>query len=521
MSLTKTALSLSLMLITQNIFAENISITSKKKQDNVVESTVYVTAIKFEGNVVFSDEELNKIIASDLKQELTLDQLKMIAKKVESKYHTAGYEIVKVILPQQDFEDNQAVKILILEGKLGKVNVVGNKHFSGKFLTQSLTASDIVFGQAFTLDNLENTLTKINRQSGSTVKSVLKPGADIGYTDIDLVINEEKKVNTLLEVNNYGSKSTGEYRVIPYIDVSNLTGRGDKLSLTGMHTLDGKGSYFANIAYVTPINSTGSKASAYVSAGNVKVGEQLAILEIQGDNQALGLGFQHDFIKSANEFYQFETWFEGYDIEQTILGETISKDKVRKLKIGGNFETLAANSRSLYAMHLHQGLGSAFGGSTIGSMFDDPLNFTKVTFDWTRLQRVSPRINLIPRVSAQYSFDELLSGEQISLGGYGSVVGHAPSAHSGDSGYVMNLEGRYLISETSDKYQFSTRLDFGQVFKKKAAIGQNKNEDLAGASMGFLVNPNKHISLRIDYGHPFGTATGKDDYVLFQTRFTY
>ena len=50
----------------------------------------------------------------------------------------------------------------------------------------------------------------------------------------------------------------------------------------------------------------------------------------------------------------------------------------------------------------------------------------------------------------------MVSGEQISIGGYNSVVGQNPSEYSGDNGFNLNLEGRYTLLPQNDKYQLST-----------------------------------------------------------------
>ena len=492
-----------------------------------VEPAVQVDDVVFSGNNIFSNQKLKSVIQDDLGHPMTLAQIKKLAEKIQSTYHQAGYTLTRVMVPQQDFADHQPVQILILEGKLGKIEFTGNHHYNTSFITQSLSASDIVSGRAFTLGQLENTLTRINRQAGVKVVSVLKPGAEQGTTDISIQVNEAPRVVAALEVNNYGSKSTGEYRVLPSIDVFNLTGHGDNLSLMGMHSIDGEGSYFARAAYNTPINSLGTKAAVYAYKGNVRVGEQLAVLDIQGDNNGYGLGLQHDVIKDPLNLYQFEAWFESYDLKQTILGQQYANDKIRKLRFVGNYETVKENSRSIYSLSLHQGLGEMLGAMPDNSLMSTRSfaggdnNFTKINFDWTRIQKITPRFSLLPHLTAQYALNSVVSGEQITIGGYNSVVGQAPSAYSGDSGFNLNLEGRYALFPNNDKYQFSGRVDYGWITVKDRLINQDKSNSLTGVSVGFLINPTKHISLRVDYGQAVGDKTGKNDYAYFQGRYTY
>ena len=46
---------------------------------------------------------------------------KQLAKKIQNSYHKEGYSLTRVVIPEQNFKDNQPVQILVLEGKLGKI----------------------------------------------------------------------------------------------------------------------------------------------------------------------------------------------------------------------------------------------------------------------------------------------------------------------------------------------------------------------------------------------------------------
>lgn len=531
MAFSKSLIFLSIAVATNSVFADiNINeneLGSLGEAPQTNEPVLQVKDVVFSGNNIFTNQQLKKLLEKDLGQAMTLAQIKQLAKQIQNAYHEEGYTLTRVVIPEQDFKDDQPVQILVLEGKLGNIEYSGNKHYNTKFITQSLSASDIVSGRAFTLGQLENTLARINRQSGVKVVSVLKPGAEQGTTDISIQVNENPRVIAALELNNYGSKNTGEYRVQPYIDILNMTGRGDNLSLMGMHSIDGEGSYFARLAYNTPINSFGTKAAIYTYTGNVRVGEQLAVLDIKGDNTGYGLGLQHDFVKDSFNFFQIESWFESYDLKQTILDEEYANDRIRKIKLVGNYEYLNENSRSIYSLSLHQGLGEIFGAMPDNSIMSTRSisgadnNFTKINFDWTRIQKITPRFSLLPRLTAQYAFNSLVSGEQISVGGYNSVVGQNPSEYSGDSGFNLNLEGRYALLSQNDKYQLSTRIDYGWVSVKDRLMNQDDSNSLTGVSLGLLLNPTKNISLRVDYGRPVGDRTDKNDYAYLQARYTY
>ena len=149
----------------------NVETKSGKKLEQatstqVTEPSIQVNEVVFSGNTIYTEQLLKGFVAQDLGQVMTLAQIKELALKVQNIYQQAGYNLTKVVVPQQNFQSGQPVQLLVLEGKLGKIEYTGNsKYYDTKFITQSLSASDIVSGRAFTLGQLENTLARINRQA--------------------------------------------------------------------------------------------------------------------------------------------------------------------------------------------------------------------------------------------------------------------------------------------------------------------------------------------------------------------
>lgn len=527
------SLSVGLLMVNGFTYAEIIdhsqikTVINSSEEPKSEESTILFSSVIFEGNLIYKTQDLEKIVADKIGLPLTLEDIKTLAKKIEEKYHQDGYVITKVIVPEQEFSNTNPVEFLILEGKLGKINVIGNGRYKGEFITQSLSASEIVSGKAFKVDSLENTLARLNKQSGIQVASVLRSGEEQGYTDIDVKVVEEDRISAVLDLNNYGSKNTGEYRAVGQVNASNLTGRGDSGSLLGLHTIDGEGSYYFNLAYNTPVNAYGTKVGAYYALGNVNVGEELAILDIKGENKSWGLGLQQDHILDLNNLLQYEAWLESYEVNQEVLGMTTTEDKIRKLKLGVNYEHLNASSRSFYSLNLHQGLGEKFGAMpndfvlSTRAIANADNSFTKISFDWMRLQRVNARTLFIPRIYGQYAFDSVVSGEQIAIGGISSVVGNPNALYSGDSGYNINVEGRYAIFPSTEKYQLTAKLDYGQVFVKKSFLAESKDENLAGVGIGFIATPHKNFSLKFDYGHGLTSTNEKNEYAYIQAKFNY
>lgn len=486
-----------------------------------------VSQVIFTGNSVFSQDVLQSVIAPDLGKQMTLDDIRGLADQVKSHYHQSGYRLANVVVPKQRFESGKPVELVITEGWLDRVEVSGNQRYASRRVMNALSAHSVSSGTAFKFNDLERALTRLNRQSGITTAATLKAGDELGATTLAVSVTEAPRVRGAVEINNYGSKNTGEVRIIPSIEVPNATGRGDVFSMLALKSLSGEGTFFGRMAYEIPLGHKGYRLSAFYSQGNSSVGGDFSTLDVRGDNKSIGVGVLKEFIRSPQRVDVFDAWLESHDIKQEVLGLTTSDDRVRKLRLGYTRENSAAKHRTVISTQLHQGLGAVLGGMKNNSVLSSRSvsgadnQFTKLTVELSRLQRLNARTLIIPRATLQVSSDPLVVGEQISIGGFYSVAGHAPSAHSGDSGIVLNLEGRYAARPNDDRVQYFARLDHGRVLVNKTFIGQRRQEDLSGAAIGITANPWRNISFRLEYAKPIGDRTEDGQYVYAQARYQF
>jgi hemolysin activation/secretion protein len=516
------ALGLAIVAINQSAFAADAAPATQ-----AVQSSVMVNRVAFNGNRTFTSEQLSAQVASDIGKPMTLQNMRALAEKIEAFYHGAGYRLVKVVVPGQDFAHMDALQLTVLEGWLGHIEVTGNKRYSDARVIAALKAGGIEPNKSFSLEQVERALTVLNHQSGIETTSTLQPGKDTGSTDLVVNVKEDPRLQGAIEVNNYGSKNTGENRLIPSVKLANVTGRGDELNALAMTSLGEGNLHFEYLDYATPINALGTKVHAYYSQGNVDVGREFRVLNIEGDNTSWGLGVSHDFVRSARTIYTAEAWIESQDLEQKMLGTVSSEDKIRKLRFGLSLDNTDLYGRTLASVNLHYGLGEALGGmddeaelsSRAYARADN--NFTKVTFDLARLQRITPRLVLIPRFYGQYSLDSLVSSEQWSVGGITSVAGHAPSVYSGDNGFTASLESRYQMFRDNDRYQVFARLDHGEVFIKEPYLDQKDSEQLTGATFGVQARPIDSIELRVEYAVPISEKTEDGSYLYAQARYRF
>ncbi|AHF92030.1 peptidase S24 [Opitutaceae bacterium TAV5] len=490
------------------------------------EVRLLVKGVRFTGNTLFTDEELRALVAADLGKELSFGQLQALAARVETWYHSRGYVLTRVLIPKQEIGEQRILEFRVLEGWVGEIAVDGTRRFSADRVRRTLL-DKVTPGEPFKLADMERAMLLLNRNSGITASSTLKPGREVGSTDLDINVKEDRRITGSIEIDNFGSEDTGEYRVIPSVTLPNFTGHGDALSIFGVFSLDGDNLYFGQAAYETPLGVSGTKFSSYFSMGNYGVGNEFSALEIEGDNLSWGTGLSQDFILSTRTSINIEGWFEYRDSEQDMLGSTSSKDHIRKLRAGINLDHRDLYGRTFVSLHIHQGLGDILGAMDN----DDPLSsrsfagadnrFTKLTASVTRLQSLHPRLYLLGSLFAQYGFDSLVAGEQLAIGGADSVRGHPQSVYAGDDGFVVNLEARFSVLPNSSRYQLAAFIDHGEVHTKKPVIGQDEWTRLSGTGAGVRVNLLEHLDVRVDVGVPLGPRSGDSVYCYAQAIYTF
>jgi len=81
-----------------------------------------VSAISITGNSVISTEELQTAIKPVLAPQMNLADLNRVAETITEYYRNRGYRLARAVVVAQRVE-NGVVRIEVLEGKLGKINI--------------------------------------------------------------------------------------------------------------------------------------------------------------------------------------------------------------------------------------------------------------------------------------------------------------------------------------------------------------------------------------------------------------
>ena len=478
-------------------------------------AAVLVNAITLQGNSQYSETRLRALYATQLGTRLSLEQLRAIAARIQDFYKDNGFLLTRVIIPKQDFADGHPVEMVVLEGRLAAIEVNHAERYRAERIRQFIHNAGLQIGRPFKFNDLRRAIALLNLQAGIQVTTKLRAGQERGYTDLVVDVHPQPLFAGSAELNNFGSSHTGRDRAMSTLSMSNATGLGDQLNLLGLYSFGQGNAYFARMDYKLPINTDGTSVEAFASGGNIHVGRQLQVLNIRGRSVSLGWGIAQAQVLSPESILSYHAFLQGTDLRQEILGTVVSRDRVRKLRIGALFTNRGPFSRTQLDLDVHRGLGP-----TLGAMANDSPNssrpgaddrFTRITVDMIRVQQLLPRLELIPSLTGQYAFDPLVTGEQYTIGGAYSIRGQASAAYSGDSGYTATLEVRYNVL-SSGVLQAIGQISHGRVFVKNTWAAASSSHGLSGLDIGLRAEPIDHLILRADVGIPVGPQSGDSNY---------
>ena len=473
-----------------------------------VGTKVWIKSIRITGNQAIRTEEFERIVKPYTGNELDLSELKKIADLVSEEYRSRGYLLARAYIPEQEIQDG-AVDIAVLEGKVGEIIVKGNKNYSADFIKRSFTR---VFDDGnINHGPLEKSLLLLNENSDLKAKAILEAGKKPGTTDIVVNVEDKLPLHLALDYNNFGSKFVSRHRFGAELSLSRfLPVEGSSLSIRGVMGSDPSDLLYGRTSYVLPINSYGTRLGFSASGGDFDVGREFAELNIKGNTWGYGVSLSHPFIRTRFQSLTGEFGFESKDTKQFLLDSLSSRDRIRMLRAGLNYDRLDSTGRNLISLDLFQGLGEAFGAmennDPRSSRIGADNRFTKLNLNLARAHRISEWFSLILRASGQVSTASLVAGEQFSLGGADSVRGYPQGEFLGDDAYNLSAEFRVSPLTNNEIAQLAFFIDHGAVSVKKPADGQGKYHALTGAGFGVRFSLPYDFHARFDVGFPLKPA---------------
>lgn len=474
-------------------------------------------SVRFDGNTFFSSKDLAPYADAYLGQSAGFKELDAIARSVTEHYRSRGYLTSRAYMGPQRIE-NGAVTIQVIEGRLGRTLVEGNRYFSTEKIQEALTlpASD----GPFEFGALEKRIRFLNRNPDFRSSAYLTPGETPLTSDLHVKVEDKLPLHTAYEFNNRGTKLTHRSRHLVSGTHNNFTGNLDTLSLTAGLAEEGAFQALSG-AWSVPFWNTGTLfllSGSYVDSALKK---HLAPSDITGTSWSVVPAVFQELIATPRQQLVLYTGFEIKDSKTSTVGEKTSLDRLRVLVAGPRWSRLDASGRTSLSADIHWGIPRFLGGSEAEDLDASRVraggDFVYYSGSVSRAQRLPFGLTGVLKGSGQWSDTALTSPEQFSIGGSSTVRGYPEADSAGDYGYVGTAEisaplpapDGWLVPFTDSRVNQSVRwlgfFDAGKAFDHdRAARTDVKDRMLMGVGFGFRLYLKNSVTAQFDYGWPVG-----------------
>jgi hemolysin activation/secretion protein len=474
--------------------------------------TLVVKKFEIIGSTVFSEAEFAEITKDYIKKPISVVALFELRTKITKLYVDNGYITSGAYIPEQNLQSG-TVKIQIIEGGLEEIKVTGLTRLNPGYIQSRIAiATGKPLNRTRLLESLQ--LLQINPLIES-ISANLSPGSQPGINILEIQATEAKTFSLPITLDNSRTPSVGTDRRQIQLNEANLTGLGDRLSLTYSNT---NGSNAFDASYTIPFNPyNGTISLSFGTSSSNVIEPPFDILDIRSSSRNYELSIRQPLLQTTSQEFALGLTASHRQSEASLLGGAIpfptlgsddqGKTKLTAIRFFQDF--VQRSSEEVFAARSQISLGlDAFGATINTSAPDGRFLSWRGQAQYVRL--LAPETLLFLRADLQLADRPLLSQEQISFGGQDTLRGFRQDAVLTDNGLLFSAEVRIpvlRIPEISGLLQVVPFFDFGKAWNHSVRPDPDPNT-LASVGMGLRFQISDHLTARLDYGIPLSRISG-------------
>lgn len=477
-----------------------------------------LSGVLVEGSTVYDETEFLPFYESLLGEEVSLGDIYRVAGRISAKYRGDGFILSRAVVPAQRIRDG-LVRIQAIEGFINEVIIEGDVSRRESLLESY--AAKIASERPLSARTLERYLLLADDLAGLTAKAVLTPSIDLpGASDLVLFV-DQKSFEVSMAIDNRGTRFVGPFNASFTAKFNSLLGLHESTSLRAIFASQPEELRFFQVSHTEVLGSEGTKLQLSYNVIRSRPGftfETSAGTNVESESQELKIRLSHPLIRTRSENLEVNASFTWTKSLTDLDFDALFDDRLRILRAGLAYDFVDQfRGINLIEFELSQGLDIFNESTSVGNDdTDDPKlsrllgrsDFTKVTADISRLQRLGPGVSLLAAATGQYARTQLLSAEEFGYGGASFGRAFDSSEITGDHGAAGKLELQF--GATADEtpmikdYQFYTFWDYGAVWRIDPVINSDDHHSKTGSSAGIGVrfNVTDNISAYVEINKP-------------------
>jgi hemolysin activation/secretion protein len=194
-------------------------------------------------------------------------------------YRARGYQLVNVALPEQEL-DRGIVVLNVVESRIGRVKIEGNRHFDDANIRNSLPG--LSEGKIPDISAISKSLKLANENPAKKTILSMQNGAQPDEVDPTLAVTDDSPWSASLNLDNSGTAQTGRTHASFAVQNANLFGLDHVLNLQYTTTVEKPNQVSVyGAGYHVPLYALGDSLDFFGSYSNVDAGTVTAgILDI-------------------------------------------------------------------------------------------------------------------------------------------------------------------------------------------------------------------------------------------------
>ena len=471
-----------------------------------------VTRYQVEGNTRIPADEVERLLAPHTGKDRDFASVQQAVETLEQAYRSRGFHAVRVVLPEQELRDG-AVKLTVVESRIGTVTVEGNRHFSNSNIRASVP--QLQEGTLPNIDRISQEIRVANENPAKKMQMILQGGEREDILNASLKITDEKPWKLGLILDDTGTRQTGNQHLSFLGQYANLFNRDHLFTFqytTSPDHLEEVSIY--SLGYRIPLYTWGDSLDLYggysdVDSGAVQSG--ILSLNVSGKGSFAGIRYNQNLVRRGEYEHRLMYGFDYRRFENNVV--------YSGSQLGSNTEAHLA-SIGYAGSFAHTGGGTAeIWGSVSqnipGGSDGDKAAFQRTrvgaTDDFTIFRGGSTLLYPLPAdwqtrftINGQYSAVPLIPGEQFGMGGQGSLRGFDERELTDDIGVAGSLE--FYTPNLLKKIELTPSLlralvfyDVGYVKRNQPEPGEKDHRTAASTGLGLRLSISKHLTASTDY----------------------
>ena len=438
---------------------------------------------------ILTKDQIQAVTASYIGKQVTLKDLREMADKITNIYRDKGYMTCGAVLPPQRIHDG-VVEIRLIEGKTGKVNLTGNRYTKTGYIMNRINLKPEEIANT---EKLNRDLRWFQGTNDVQLRVVMKPGAEEGTTDYDIMAFEPQNQSVTLYTDNDGYESSGRWRAGIFYNMKSVSGHRDSLRA---HFIGSRGTKAWSLGYSVPISRKGMRLELDYSGNKTKV--------VKGELEPLGVEGK------SNSFSV--TWRAPFHVTEK------SRHEAGLQYVHQKSETELGHGTGLVVPWVDDRIQRVIPYVSFTHYGKDSVLYHKHSFVWARRQDIDGesdtgklyRLSSFwqkrnangqfwqARLDGQFgSGDNLAASDRFFIGGVNSVRGYEEGFIGGSRGISMGLEYHIPVDKAKRIFVYPF-FDWGTV----GGYAAPENNKLMSAGLGIEARY-KHLYGTLTVGFPF------------------